>query len=432
MSDQNIHPKKYDELRSNYKYYIDSFNALYQLNAENEEEINSIYKKIKTELIDSMKYLPQNIIRDIFDIVAYNNRYLKSYLTLAKLIFDDYHVKDVDTLNILPKYLFYKEYGIKLGHPIYIEEIKFDNLEICSENTIFRAIMYDNKESFIHFMEVGEFDETQILRSDLYPYSEEGYSLLELCCYNGSVDCFKLLRTKFKSPITQKCLEFSFLGGNPEIMSECLKYQKPDEFTMKHAIISHNIDFVSFLMNEHNIDIDLSICAKYKNLESFLVYFDQTNGIDKCFVYSIMFNIPSILEYFFSQGANINEKDENGETALHNATIENNEETVEFLITHGANINEKNENEETALHYAATNNCTQIAEFLILHGANINEKDKKGKTALHNASIWNCKETADLLILLGANIDEKDDNDQTDLHYAIETISKETIEFLIS
>ena len=121
--------------------------------------------------------------------------------------------------------------------------------------------MCNDLEKIILFTECDGFDKNQLLESDLYPYSDEGYSLLELCCYHGAVDCFKLLRTKFDSEITQKCLRFSFLGGNPEIMSECLKYQKPNKECMKYAIISHNIDFVTFLMNEYNLEIKLSYCG---------------------------------------------------------------------------------------------------------------------------------------------------------------------------
>ncbi|EAX94787.1 hypothetical protein TVAG_058770 [Trichomonas vaginalis G3] len=55
MSVQSIHPNKFGELRENFKYYIDAYNALYQLKTENEEELNKIYKMINTELIDSKK-----------------------------------------------------------------------------------------------------------------------------------------------------------------------------------------------------------------------------------------------------------------------------------------------------------------------------------------------------------------------------------------
>ena len=94
-------------------------------------------------------------------------------------------------------------------------------------------------------------------------------------------------------------------------MSECLKYQKPNKDCMEYAIISHNIDYVTFLMNEHKIKINLNNCGKHKNLESFLVCFDQTDDGDKCFIYSAYFGIASLCEYFLSLGADIDEKDIN-------------------------------------------------------------------------------------------------------------------------
>ncbi|EAY16453.1 hypothetical protein TVAG_004840 [Trichomonas vaginalis G3] len=84
--------------------------------------------------------------------------------------------------------------------------------------------MNNDLERFITFTERKEFDQYQKLISKLYPYFEKGYSLLELCWYHGVVDCFKLFRTKFSSEITLTCLELSFLGKNPEIMSESVKY----------------------------------------------------------------------------------------------------------------------------------------------------------------------------------------------------------------
>ncbi|EAX88778.1 hypothetical protein TVAG_036580 [Trichomonas vaginalis G3] len=249
MSDEDINPNKFSELRSIYNYHIDSYNALYQLKTEKEEELNSIYKMIKTNLIDSKKYSPQTIMRNILNIIPYNNRYTKSYLLLVKLVFDDYHVNEINRVELISNFLFYKEYGIKLNKSANFEQIKSLNLDIHTQNTIHRAITYNDIETFIAFTEREGFDKKQKLKSDLYPHHYEGYSLLELCCYHGAVDCFKLLRTKFNSEITRECLDLSFLGGNQEIMSECFKYQKPDRWCMENAIISHNIDFVTFLMN---------------------------------------------------------------------------------------------------------------------------------------------------------------------------------------
>ncbi|EAY07698.1 hypothetical protein TVAG_273820 [Trichomonas vaginalis G3] len=74
-------------------------------------------------------------------------------------------------------------------------------------------------------------------------------------------------------------LQLSFLGGNPDIMSECLKCHKPDKECMEYAIMSHNIDFVTFLMNEHEIPIDVDDCIRYDNIQAFLIHYDQTNDI---------------------------------------------------------------------------------------------------------------------------------------------------------
>ncbi|EAY21261.1 hypothetical protein TVAG_166360 [Trichomonas vaginalis G3] len=228
MSDHDIYPNKFNELRSIYKYYIDSYNALYRLNTENEEKLMSIYKKIKTKLIDPENYLPKNIIRDILNISMLRLCYKKSYLFLAKLIYDDYNVEEVSNANITLRFLFYKEYGIKLVKSDDFEQEKIKNFEIQSESTIYRAIMYNDLEKFITITETDGFDKDQILDS------QNLLSLLELCCHYGAVDCFKLLRTKFNSEITPTCVRYSFLGGNPEITSECLKYQKPDKYCMKY------------------------------------------------------------------------------------------------------------------------------------------------------------------------------------------------------
>ncbi|EAX87642.1 hypothetical protein TVAG_226240 [Trichomonas vaginalis G3] len=432
MSDQGINTNEYRELRSDYKYYIDSYNAMYRLKTENDDEINSIYEMIKTELIDSKKHYVQTIIRDVLNMILYNNRYTKSYLKLAKLIYDDNNVKEVHGINSISNFLFHKEYDIILDKTDNFKEIELNHRDIHSENPIYRAIMNDDIKNLIDFTERNEFDEDQKLKSKLYPYSKEGYSLLELCCYHGAVDCFKFLRTKCESEITDSCLQLSFLGGNPEIISECLKSKKPNKECMKYTIISHNIDFVTFLMNEHNIVIDLEWCGAYDNLESFLVYFDQIKDFNECFIHSTLFNIPPFSEYFFARIKDINIKNQDGQTPLHYAAMNNSKDTAELLISHGANINEKDKGERTPLHYAAMNNSKETAGVLFSHGANINEKDIDRQTPLHHAVMNNRKDTAELLISHGANINEKGKGERNPLHHAAMNNSKDTAELIIS
>ncbi|EAX85728.1 ankyrin repeat protein, putative [Trichomonas vaginalis G3] len=426
----------YDKLMEIFAGYNDVYNALYRLKTNDEEKLNALYKKIRQNLIDSYQIQPDVIINDISELSIYNNRYMKSYLAIAKQIVDEYHLNQVNKINMVFNYLFYKEYNIVLnenGQKSFNDfEDSHYSSDIHEQNTIYRSIMDDDKISLITFTEREGFDKNQELKSDLYPYSAEGLSLLELCCYHGSADCFKFLITKFQSEITPDCLRFSFLSGNQDIMNECLKVQKPDKICMKYAIISHNIDFVTFLMNEHNIEIDLEMCSQYNNLQSFLVYLDQTNDINACFVYSPNFHLSSLLEYFISNDADINAKNEYEATPLHWAAIDGSKETAEILISNGADINAKDKYGCTPLHDAARDNSKETAEILISNGADINAKDKYGCTPLHDAARDNSKETAEILISNGADINAKDKYGCTPLHYAARDNSKETAEILIS
>ena len=102
---------------------------------------------------------------------------------------------------------------------------------------------------------------------------------------------------------------------------------------MQYAQISHNIDFVTYLMNEHNIE-DRFYPEEYNNLESFLVHVDKFNDIKNCLRYSTKFDIPSLCEYFFSLGTiyNIN--------VLAMAVSHNSIEVVKFLLSNYLNLSD--------------------------------------------------------------------------------------------
>ncbi|EAY02928.1 ankyrin repeat protein, putative [Trichomonas vaginalis G3] len=308
-----------------------------------------------------------------------------------------------------------------------------NSLNVHEENTIYWAIMYDDIKLFISFTERESFDANMALVSDYYPITGNVYSLLELCCYYGSVNCFKFLRTEFNLQINHTCLEFSFLGGKPDIMNECLKYQTPDQNCMVLAIASHNIDFVTFLMNEYDLKIDLSACIKFNNLQAFFVYLDQTKDLNECYILSPSFHIPSICEYFLENNVKIDATDsENEKTALHNAAYYNCVEVMQFLLSHGLCVEEKSKYLKTPLHFAAENNSIESVEFLLSNGAKIDARAYYMETPLHYACNYNCIETVKLLILNGANINAKTKQSKTALHFAVKNNCKNIVNILIT
>ncbi|EAY15353.1 ankyrin repeat protein, putative [Trichomonas vaginalis G3] len=425
------------ELMEINKDYIDAFDSLYRLKTFDSDKIDQIYNKIKNVLIESKMFPPSIICEIISSIIKYNNRYLKSYWALFKKIYEEYQPKDIKHVSSVFDYFVFKEYGIVFNesHKDKFRNYESQNLslEVHEKNTIYRAIMEDDLISFIMFTERDGFDDQQKLKNKLYKHGFRHYSLLDICCYYGSVNCFKLLRTKFNSKITMSSLEFSFLGGNPDIMSECLKVQKPLLSSTEYAIVSHNIDFISFLVNEYRLSINLYLCCDYYNLPAFLMYCDQKHLIGSCFVLSPAFRNLSFCDYLLSHySININNRDWSGRTVLNTAILYNVKEAVEFLISRGIDVNLYYKNSTNYLQYAATYNRKEIAEILISHGIDINMKDSQGKTAIHYAAQCGGKETLEYLISQGMDINEKDLTESTPLLVSAEKNSTETAVVLIS
>ncbi|EKX45144.1 hypothetical protein GUITHDRAFT_152745 [Guillardia theta CCMP2712] len=86
-----------------------------------------------------------------------------------------------------------------------------------------------------------------------------------------------------------------------------------------------------------------------------------------------------------SLGANVNERQKDGWTALHFAARNGWEETVEALVKLGIDPNVKNDVDMTALHYAAWDSTIETCQKLIDLGVDVNHKAKGKLSALELA-----------------------------------------------
>nr|XP_042902854.1 E3 ubiquitin-protein ligase MIB1 [Parasteatoda tepidariorum] len=82
----------------------------------------------------------------------------------------------------------------------------------------------------------------------------------------------------------------------------------------------------------------------------------------------------------------VDEKKDDGYTALHLAALNNHVEVAELLVQQGrANMNLQNVNLQTPLHLAVERQHTQIVRLLVREKCNLNIPDKDGDTPLHEA-----------------------------------------------
>ena len=117
-----------------------------------------------------------------------------------------------------------------------------------------------------------------------------------------------------------------------------------------------------------------------------------------------------------SHGANVNNKDNHGNTPLHHACGLGFYITAELLTSHGANLDETNNNGDTPLHLACCNMHYEIAKLLITYRANVDVQNNNGDTPLHLVCREMHYEMVKLLTHHNANTNVKDNHGNTPLH----------------
>jgi len=102
-------------------------------------------------------------------------------------------------------------------------------------------------------------------------------------------------------------------------------------------------------------------------------------------------------------GAQIDGRDENGNTAVMNAAYEGCNRALKHLLEKGADVKAENEFKSGAIGVAAFRNNVEALRLLIYHGANPNHANSYGETPLIYAAKYGFSDIAQTLLENGAD-----------------------------
>lgn len=134
---------------------------------------------------------------------------------------------------------------------------------------------------------------------------------------------------------------------------------------------------------------------------------------------------------FFTNKADINEVDSNGNTALHIAAKMNEPDLITFLVVKGADTELKNNDGDTPLHVAVNVDAYESARVLTSLGADIFALDAKGKSALET-SLAQGEIYYDIMINEKTSQLRDVNNGNGIVHYFVLTRNKKAIDFCVN
>jgi ankyrin repeat protein len=156
--------------------------------------------------------------------------------------------------------------------------------------------------------------------------------------------------------------------------------------------------------------------------------------------WAIINDKTSLAKLLIFAGADLNARDNRGNTALMYSARYGNTEIARLLISARANLNTSNDDDgSTALMLAARYGHTEIVRLLIQASADINTIDNDGWPALMYSALNGHTEIAKLPIALGTDVnaiweyeDEEDQHNRTFLMYAANNGNTEIVKLLIA
>ncbi|MDF3047035.1 MAG: uncharacterized protein K0R73_153 [Candidatus Midichloriaceae bacterium] len=189
-----------------------------------------------------------------------------------------------------------------------------------------------------------------------------------------------------------------------------LYLKKHSEKPMHTAIYNNDLEEVKKLLGE-GVDIN-----------------DQN---DMAICHAAFWGRLPIIEFLIANGANVNDKNINGNTPLHAAAFMKHLDIVNLLIEKSVNISAKNNMGITSLSFAAQAGDIDIIKVLLKNDADVNTQDNLGNAPLHISVFMGHKDVVEFLLEHGADANIKNNSGNTPVDFAKEVGYEDIIQLLL-
>jgi 26S proteasome non-ATPase regulatory subunit 10 len=193
----------------------------------------------------------------------------------------------------------------------------------------------------------------------------------------------------------------SLLAANPKLAS----LRDPDERLPIHWAVSFNhLPIVQMLVQAKAFDVDVV----------------DGSGWSPLMMACSRKDAEAIVDILLTKDADVNLKNNNGQTALHFAASKSNLDIARVLLGQkpAASARIRDKRGQLALHRAASVGNVPMLKALLDANSPLNATDMDGMTALHHAMSEGHGDAALLLLTRGAEFDKKDNDEHVPLDLA--------------